>query len=277
MKKLFLFLALFLLAVPFIAAETQCQTKQDLTSEILSAKYLFYKYRAENRRVGMDAVIAAFDSKSLDSSELKTIKDSFVALYDAAKSAADSGDRTAFENAVNQGKSLIADFKEKTKAQNITGLKLREAIKTALDENKDYLKGLHTDAVNSKVDLYMKIFDGRVCHHQNVIDRLSAKDVDTSELQSDLDAIEAKKDELSSKIDAAEAACEVPIVACTTPEATAVKDLHKEINGDFMALNEKIKEAVKARLSEAAEKIKERLASRTNATTTGSADGGESQ
>ena len=284
MKKLFVLLALFLLSVPFIAAqEEDCLTRQDLASEVLGSRYMFLHFRAEHRRISMDAVIDKFDENSIDSSELKAIKDDFVALYDTAKSAADSGDKTAFEDAIMEGKDLIADFKEKTKAQNTTGLKLREAIKTALDENKDYLKGLHNDAVNSKIELYLKIFDARACHHQNVIDRLSGKGVDTAELQSDLDAIDAKKDDLSAKIDAAEAACEVPIVACTTPEATAVKDLHKEINDDFMALNEKIKETIKSELEERAAAIRDRLARR-NATTTEAAEtttetaeGGESQ
>ena len=283
MKKLFLFLALFLLAVPFIAAQEDCPTRQDLASEVLGSRYMFLHYRAEHRRIGMDAVIDKFDEANIDSSDLKTIKDNFVALYDTAKSAADSRDKAAFESAVKEGKDLIVDLKEKTRAQNITGLKLREAIKTALDENKDYLKGLHNDAVNSKIELYLKIFDARACHHQNVIDRLSGKGVDTAELQSDLDAINAKKDDLSSKIDAAEEACEVPIVACTAPEATAVKALHKEINDGFKALNEKIKETVRAKLEEMGTTIRERLAKRANATTatepaeTAEGTGGESQ
>lgn len=255
MKKLFLVLALFLLALPIVVAQSECDTKTSLVSEILGTRYLFLKYRAEERRIAMDAVIAKFDESSFDTSELTAIKEDFVALYDTAKAAADAGDKKGLEDAVKQGKDLVGEFKDKVRAQNTTGLNLPQAIKVALEENKDYLDGLHNDAVTSKKDTYLKIFDGRVCHHQRAIDKLSGRNVEVTELQSELDAISAERDDLSSKIDAAEESCDVPIAACTTAEADAAIALHREIEDDFRALNAKIIVAVKQKISEARSKL----------------------
>ncbi len=266
-KYLFVLAVLFLFFVPAVAAETECSTRADLVSEILETRYAFMYYRAENRRIAMDAVIEEFSSNGIDTSELAVIKDDFTALYDTAKTAADAGDKSAFNDAVKDGKDLVSQFKEKAREQkaNLTGL--REAIKAKLDENKEYLDGLHDDAVASKKTLYLKIFDGRVCHHQNVIDRISARNVDVSELQADLDAIKAKRDELSAKIDAAEAACDTPLVACTAAEADELRELHRQINDDFIALNAKIREIVKTKIGEAREAIKARLGNRTQVAT----------
>jgi len=255
MRKLFFVLAAFLLIMPVVLAANDCDTKTSLASEILNTRYLFLKYRAEERRISMDAVIAKFDENNLDSTELKSIEDDFKALYDKAKSAADAADRQAFDDTVKEGKDIIKSFKDTVHEQNITGLGLPQAIKAELDKNKDYLQGLHDDAVASKKNTYLKIFDARICHHQNAIDKLSEKNVDVTELQSDLDAIEAKRDDLSSKIDSAEASCDVPINACTTAEADAVVALHREIEDDFRALNAKILETIKQKISEIRSKL----------------------
>lgn len=249
MKKLFILMAVFLLAIPFIAAE-DCDTLSDLAEDNLNARYKYYYYRAEIRAVSMDAVIDLYQENEIDTTELEQIKADFIALYEVAEEAADYGETAEFNDYVQDGIDLIASFKERARAESVDGV--LAAISSALADKESYLNDLREEAVDAKKEVYLKVFDARVCHHQKIIDRWRERGVDVDDLVLDMNAIEAKRDPLVEKIEEADASCDVPFIICTTSEADELTEYHREINNDFRELNIKFKDFIVKGLVQAA-------------------------
>jgi hypothetical protein len=170
-----------------------------------------------------------------------------VDLYDEAKAAVDALDKDEFKAVIADGKALIEEFKEK--AREVIPEEewddVRHAINDALDENEEYLKDLHKQAVDLRRVHYLHLFDKNVCRHQRMINKLEKRGLNVDELQEKLDAIADKRDELEDLHDAAYDSCyPTHVWLCDTEEAKALSDFVEGIHEDFVALRGSIKDLI---------------------------------
>jgi hypothetical protein len=236
-KKIWFILLISIISLPLVIAQedSSCKTRDIIKAERLNARYKHYYWRAEIRRIGMDAVID-YVGEGDDADALTSIKDEFTALYDSAKSAADAGDVTEYNGVVQQGKEKIKEFKDKSHEIILEEDRAdaRQAVNDALEDedNKEYIEGLKQDAIDSKKEHMLALFDSRICVVQNHLDRLEEnRGIDVSSLEETLNSIADKKSELETLID--------------EDDREGFGDLMQELNDLFKSLREDIKNAIR--------------------------------
>lgn len=231
---------------------------QEITINKLQVKYKYDYAVIEKYRIGMEAIISYVEELGKDSSVLIDYKDQFTALAEDLKAAADASDEASYNANIEEMKTVVSNFREE--ARNQVGNNTEEArarIEAALEENKNYLYSLVTEARELRKERNTQIFDYYDARAGEVIDRLEAQGYDMGEARAKLSEIEGKRESFIEAMNATIQAClDKWVGECKgTPEAENYIELRDEIIANFKELRDLILKTVLDELIPRAEDV----------------------
>lgn len=211
-------------AFPVILAETQ-ERSEKLADDVLYSRYMTFHQKSEVAIIAMDAIIDFYKENGIDTSELTDLKVKLTDLNSQAKIAAETINRDEFYGIVEEGRETIKSFRDIVKESDVEGQS--EAVKRAIQENKDYLKGLWNETSTNKKDIYLKAIDNRLEKIEQISNRLEAKGADVTEINDKIDEISGNRAKISEESD-----------------RETLKAFHQSAKEDAKELRELIKEAI---------------------------------
>ena len=156
------------------------------------------------QEVSMEAVIDYIDeiSNGTGTSELSSLLSDF---QDQTALIGTLTTHIALNNALKQLKDITTDFRTETIIQmndfNGVRLTLSSRIKTAVEANQDELDALKDTYWETRKTNRLAIFDIRVERAQNITDKLTGLEYNTTETQEKLDEIKDKRTDLENALD----------------------------------------------------------------------------
>ena len=171
----------------------------NLSDEVLYARYMTYQQRKEAAVIAMDAIINLYREKGLNTTELTNLKIKLVDLDAQAKQAAKTMDRDGFYAAVKKSRETIRSFRELTKESGFQGQ--WRVAKSAIQENKEYLKELRSETSETKKGIYLEAIDKSLEKLEQISNMLEEKGVDVTEINSKIDEISDDRAKLSNDSD----------------------------------------------------------------------------
>ena len=237
--KLFIFLV-FLLALfsVFVSAE-ECKEVGELKEDQLNTRYDFYYFRAEVLRLRMEAVIAEIEG---DTTTLESIKDDFVANYDVAKAAADSGDEDAFWLAVKDGTEYVKDFKEESNSSITNKSAIIQALNETMQENEEYLTGVRQEAIDNQLAHRLDIYMQAVCYAKDFVDK---KNITNATVDALILVMELAYDDVEELLTEASETCGLKRLAqCDELIANETLEAIEDFKNETKELRKTIKEAM---------------------------------
>lgn len=214
---------IFLIAIsafPIILSE-----KQSLREDVLYSRYMAYHQRKEAIVIAMDAIIDLYIQKGIQTTDLTNLKVKLNNLDSQAKIAAESNKRDEFYRIIEESRETIKSFMDITKEKEVKGQK--ESVKTALKENKEYLKGLRQETAVAKKGTYLKTVDNGLEKLQQISLKLEEKGVDVSEINAKIDEIYDSRAKISNQSDMHD-----------------IKEFHQSAKEDIKQLREMIRKAI---------------------------------
>jgi len=215
---------LLISAFPIILAETQ-EKPEKLADDVLYSRYMTFHQKSEVAIIAMDAIIDLYKENGINTSELNNLKVKLTGLNSQAKKAAEAINRDEFYNIVEESRKTIKSFRDIVKENDVEGQS--EAVKSAIQENKDYLKGLLSETSTNKKGIYLKAIDNRLVKLEQISNRLGEKGVDVAEINANIDEISTNRAEISEQSD-----------------LETLKEFHQSAKEDAKELRELIKEAI---------------------------------
>lgn len=211
-------------AFPVILAETQ-ERSEKLADDVLYSRYMTFHQKSEVAIIAMDAIIDFYKENGIDTIELTDLKVKLTDLNSQAKIAAEATNRDEFYNIVQKSRETIKSFRDIAKDKDVEGQS--EALKSAIQENKDYLTGLRDETSGVKKGIYLKTIDNRLEKLEQISNRLEEKGVDVAEINSKIDEISNNRAQISEESD-----------------REALKEFHQGAKEDAKEIRELIKEAI---------------------------------
>ena len=211
-------------AFPVILAETQ-ERSEKLADDVLCSRYMTFHQKSEVAIIAMDAIIDFYKENGIDTSELTDLKVKLTDLNSQAKIAAEATNRDEFYNIVQKSRETIKSFRDIAKDKDVEGQS--EAVKSAIQENKDYLTGLRDETSGVKKGIYLKTIDNRLEKLEQISNRLEEKGLDVAEINSKIDEISNNRAQISEESD-----------------REALKEFHQSAKEDAKEIRELIKEAI---------------------------------
>lgn len=215
---------LLISAFPVILAETQ-EDSEKLADDVLYSRYMNFHQKSEVAIIAMDAIIDLYKENGINTSELTDLKVKLIDLNSQAKKAAEATNRDEFYNIVEESRETIKSFRDIVKESDVEGQ--TEAIKSAIQENKDYLTGLRDETSDVKKGIYLKAIDNRLEKLEQISNRLEEKGADVTEINDKINEISNNRAEISEESD-----------------REALKAFHQNAKEDAKELRELIKEAI---------------------------------
>ena len=215
---------LLISAFPIILAETQ-EKPEKLADDVLYSRYMTFHQKSEVAIIAMDAIIDLYKENGINTSELNNLKVKLTGRNSQAKKAAEAINRDEFYNIVEESRKTIKSFRDIVKENDVEGQS--EAVKSAIQENKDYLKGLLSETSTNKKGIYLKAIDNRLVKLEQISNRLGEKGVDVAEINANIDEISTNRAEISEQSD-----------------LETLKEFHQSAKEDAKELRELIKEAI---------------------------------
>ncbi|KYC49302.1 MAG: hypothetical protein AMQ22_01677 [Candidatus Methanofastidiosum methylothiophilum] len=211
-------------AFPVILAEAQ-ERPEKLTDDVLYSRYMTFHQKSEVAIIAMDAIIDFYKENGIDTSELTGLKVKLEEFDGQAKIAAQEIKREEFYRIVEESRETIKSFRDIAKDKDVEGQS--EAVKSAIQENKDYLTGLRDETSGVKKGIYLKAIDNRLEKLEQISNRLEEKGVDVAEINSKIDEISNNRAQISEESD-----------------REALKEFHQGAKKDAKEIRELIKEAI---------------------------------
>lgn len=211
-------------AIPVILAETQ-EESEKLADDVLYSRYMTSHQKSEMAIIAMDAIIDLYKENGINTSELTDLKVKLTGLDSQAKKAAEAINRDEFYSIVEESRETIKSFRDIVKENDVQGQS--EAVKSAIQENKDYLTGLRDETSDVKKGIYLKAIDNRLEKLEQISNRLEEKGADVTEINSKINEISDNRSNISGESD-----------------REALKTFHQSAKEDAKELRELIKEAI---------------------------------
>ncbi len=218
---IFMILLLAISVFPVVLSEE----KQNLGEDALYARYMSYHQRKETAVIAMDAIIELYNEKGISTTDLISLKIRLNDLDSKAKQAAENKKRDEFYDIVEESKETIKYFRDIAQEKEIEGQK--EAVKTALEENKEYLAGLRAETSAVKKNVYLKVVDNRLETLGQISVRLEEKGADVTDINAKIDEIYSSRAKISDESD-----------------RDTIKEFHQSAKEDVQQLREMIKKAI---------------------------------
>lgn len=215
---------LLISAFPVILAETQ-EDSEKLADDVLYSRYMTFHQKSEVAIIAMDAIIDLYKENGINTSELTDLKVKLADFNSQAKNATEAIKRDEFYSIVEESRETIKSFRDIVKESDVEGQS--EAVKSAIQENKDYLTGLRDETSDVKKGIYLKAIDNRLEKLEQISNRLEEKGADVTEINDKIDEISNNRAEISEESD-----------------REALKAFHQNAKEDAKELRELIKEAI---------------------------------
>jgi len=216
---------LLISAFPVILAETQ-EGSEKLADDVLYSRYMTFHQKSEMVIIAMDAIIDLYKENSINTSELTNLKVKLNELDAQAKIAAQEINRDEFYAVVEESRETIKSFRDIVKENDVEGQS--EAVKTAIQGNKEYLTGLRNETSEVKKGIYFKAIDNRLEKLEQISSRLEEKGANVTEINEKIDEISDNRSKISEESDREE-----------------LKAFYQDAKEDAKELRELIKEAIK--------------------------------
>ena len=216
---------LLISGVPAILSETQ-EDSDKLADDLLYSRYLTFHQRKELAIVSMDGIIDLYKENGISTSELTALKAKLNDIDSEAKNAAETINRNEFYSLVEESREVIKSFRELVKESDIEGK--GEAVKSAVQDNKEYLTGLKAETTEVKKDIYLRAIDNRLEKLEQISNRLEIKGADVTEIDEKIDEISINRSNISKDSD-----------------IDALKEFHQNAKEGAEEIRELIKEAIK--------------------------------
>jgi len=216
---------LLISAFPVILAETQ-EGSEKLADDVLYSRYMTFHQKSEMVIIAMDAIIDLYKENSINTSELTNLKVKLNELDAQAKIAAQEINRDEFYAVVEESRETIKSFRDIVKENDVEGQS--EAVKTAIQGNKEYLTGLRNETSEVKKGIYFKAIDNRLEKLEQISSRLEEKGANVTEINEKIDEISDNRSNISEESDREE-----------------LKAFYQDAKEDAKELRELIKEAIK--------------------------------
>jgi len=216
---------LLISAFPVILAETQ-EGSEKLADDVLYSRYMTFHQKSEMVIIAMDAIIDLYKENSINTSELTNLKVKLNELDAQAKIAAQEINRDEFYAVVEESRETIKSFRDIVKENDVEGQS--EAVKTAIQGNKEYLTGLRNETSEVKKGIYFKAIDNRLEKLEQISNRLEEKGADVTEINEKIDEISDNRSKISEESDREE-----------------LKAFYQDSKEDAKELRELIKETIK--------------------------------
>jgi len=216
---------LLISAFPVILAETQ-EGSEKLADDVLYSRYMTFHQKSEMVIIAMDAIIDLYKENSINTSELTNLKVKLNELDAQAKIAAQEINRDEFYAVVEESRETIKSFRDIVKENDVEGQS--EAVKTAIQGNKEYLTGLRNETSEVKKGIYFKAIDNRLEKLEQISSRLEEKGANVTEINEKIDEISDNRSNISEESDREE-----------------LKAFYQDAKEDAKKLRELIKEAIK--------------------------------
>lgn len=160
------------------------------------------EWLSEIQEISMGAMIGYIGEINGDTASLSLL------LSDSEKQTAKIKTLTthiALNNAIRQLKQITVDFKKETKKQmkenNGKTVLLLKGVKAALDENEAELEKLKDAYWELRKENVLKVFDIRINHAKDILDKLEKHGYDITEAQKKLAEIENKRSGLEDALE----------------------------------------------------------------------------
>lgn len=215
---------LLISAFPVILAETQ-EDSEKLADDVLYSRYMNFHQKSEVAIIAMDAIIDLYKENGINTSELTDLKVKLTDLNSQAKKAAEATNRDEFYSIVEESRETIKSFRDIVKESDVEGQS--EAVKSAIQENKDYLTGVWNETSANKKEIYLKVIDNRLEKLEQISNRMEEKGADVTEINDKIDEISINRSNISEESD-----------------REALKAFHQGAKEDAKELRELIKEAI---------------------------------
>lgn len=221
---IFVISLLLVSAFPVILAKTQ-QGSDKLADDVLYSRYMTFHQKSEVAIIAIDAIIDLYKENGINTSELTNLKVKLDELDAQAKIAAREIKRDEFYNIVEESRETIKSFRDIVRESNVEGQS--EAVKSAIQENKDYLTGLRDETSDVKKGIYLKAIDNRLIKLEQISNRLEEKGADVTKINAKIDEISNNRAKISEESDREE-----------------LKAFHQSAKEDAKELRDLIKEAI---------------------------------
>jgi tRNA/tmRNA/rRNA uracil-C5-methylase (TrmA/RlmC/RlmD family) len=215
---------LMISGLPAILSETQ-EDSDTLADDVLYSRYLTFHQRKELAVVSMDAIIDLYNENGINTSDLTNLKVKLTDIDADAKKAAETMNRDEFYILIEESREVIKSFRDIVKENDIEGK--GEAVKSAVQENKEYLNGLKAETAEVKKHIYLRAIDNRLEKLERISNRLEEKGADVTEINEKIDEISNNRFNISKDSD-----------------PNVLKEFHQNAKEDAEELRELIKEAI---------------------------------
>ena len=216
---------LMISGIPAILSETQ-EDSDKLADDVLYSRYLTFHQRKELAVVSMDAIIDLYKENGINTSELTNLKAKLTDIDADAKKAAETMNRDEFYSLIEESREVIKSFRDIVKENDLEGK--GEAVKNALQENKEYVTGLKAETTEVKKDIYLRAIDNRLEKLEQISNRLEENGADVTEINEKIGEISRNRFNISKESD-----------------RDTLKEFHQNAKEDAEELRELIKEAIK--------------------------------
>lgn len=206
-KVLIPFLVLFVAGVAFAAV---------VETSWLNVYYKYAQVPIEEHRVGMDSLISFTDEKGRDSTQMKSLKDEFLAANQELKTATDQNSQSATDTAVAKLKDVVSRFKTEAKAQLAgLGIGALARLKADQDANKSYFNSLLDDARKLHKQRNTELFDWGTARGDEAIQKLKDYSKDATQAEAKLNEIKGERAGFITSMEDVISACAgIEIINC---------------------------------------------------------------
>jgi hypothetical protein len=215
---------LLISGIPAILSETQ-EDSDKLADDVLYSRYMTFHQRKELAVVLMDAIIDLYKENGINTSELTNLKVNLTDIDADAKKAAETMNRDEFYSLIGESREVIKSFRDIIKKNDIE--EKGEAVKSALQENMEYLTGLKVENTEVKKDIYLRVIDNRLEKLEQISNRLEENGADVTEINEKIDKISSNRSTISKDSD-----------------RDTLKEFHQNAKEDAEELRELMKEAI---------------------------------
>lgn len=200
-------------------------------------------YQLKKHLIGMDAVIEFAGELGNDTTGLEELRDEFKTVIENIEGVLSSEEKDPLGRHVAEARKIANEFRKTSNEllEDKVG-EARERVRKAIAEDKDGVLAEEADKIRAEEGTHgLRSFDAHVENAQRKIDRLVKVGFNVREAQEKLEEIKDNRPALVEATDAFINSCLGKPLSCDNEEHDKLKELRKEIRGEFKELDDIIK------------------------------------
>jgi ElaB/YqjD/DUF883 family membrane-anchored ribosome-binding protein len=200
-------------------------------------------YQLKKHLIGMDAVIEFAGELGKNTTELEELRNEFNTVIENIEGVLSSDEKDPLGRHVAAARRIANEFRKKSK--ELLGDEVdeaRERVRKAIAEDREGILAREADKIRAEEYSHgLNSFDAHVRNAQKKINRLIKAGLNVSEAEEKLEEIRDKRPALVEAIEAYVNSCRGKPLTCDNEEHRELRELRREIRGEFKELDGIIK------------------------------------